>query len=153
MVSVGPSGQLVLGSIAGLLAAVLLWVLIRAAQSEEEPEYPAERWYTETVDHCEEALDVLDAYETAQGLTHDETRSAMGQVVRQLSTHAGKAVESDVDEAVLTELRSASTACRNLHEAHIEIGDASEWQEAVGRARTTLQSAREAAENNLPPEH
>lgn len=148
MTSGGPIGPMVVAVIAILLFASLLWLLVRGYQADEVQEYPPERWYTETVEHCEEALAVLDAFEAEQGLSHDETRAAMGSVVRTMSTHAGKAVETEVDEAVLTDLRTASTACRAVHEAHIRIGDASEWEQAIDRARLALQSAKETAERH-----
>lgn len=148
MASVGSTGPILIVAVAGLLAGTLLWVLYRAYQSDEDPTYPSDRWYRETVDHCDEALNVLDAFESESGLTHDETRRAIGEMVTRLSTHAGNAVETEVDEEVLTELRTASLACRDLQEAHIEIGDASAWDDAFERARRSLQSTKDAAENH-----
>jgi hypothetical protein len=109
-----------------------------------------ERWHRETVRLSTEVLEAIECFEADDDpCDHDELRDRMNDMVTDLSHHAGDAVGADVDEDVVTALREASLACQELSEAHIRIGDSTEWERALERTVRAVKHAREQAADRL----
>lgn len=141
----------VVAGVGGVALGVgLAWVLWRSASRFVSGPDRANQWHQETVSLCTEALGLIQEFESdSTEVEHDELREGMQEMVRDLSRHAGTAVQLDVDENVITALRDASLACQELSEAEIKIGDATEWEDALHRATESVEYAREQATAHL----
>lgn len=138
-----------LAGVAGVIVAGgMAWVLWDMVGPFTPRQGRAQEWYHETIRLCTEALEVLSRFESG-AVEHDDLRDGMGEMVKLLSRHAGEAVETDVDEEVVTALREASLACQELSEAQIKIGDSADWDRALERTVRSLEHAREQADARL----